>query len=156
MLTVRALDCQTANIHLDVVGFREPALVRGTDHVLPGAAGREAGVRREDVYRFRLEGFVKGTGADRDERALSWRVHTDSLLAVMSLVLAPGAIVVGPTAPALFPDSAPYLGLMNEASLSARCVSVLGGPVQYHMAYQGWSFEMECIDSPPEWVDESS
>jgi hypothetical protein len=24
--------------------------------------------------------------------------------------------------------------------------------VRYHMAFQSWSFEMECIDSPPEWI----
>jgi hypothetical protein len=24
--------------------------------------------------------------------------------------------------------------------------------VQAHMSYQTWSIELECVDSPPEWV----
>jgi hypothetical protein len=28
---------------------------------------------------------------------------------------------------------------------------VLPGPILNRMSYQGWVFELECIDSPPEW-----
>jgi hypothetical protein len=65
-------------------------------------------------------------------------------------------VVVGPEAPAQFPEASPYIGLTDSMTLNARCVSMVRGPVQYHMAYQSWSFEMECIDSPPEWVPGSS
>jgi hypothetical protein len=156
MLKVRGTDVQTATIHLDLVGYGESGSVRGEDHILPGASGREVGVRRKDVYRFRLEGPVKGVGVDPDARALSWRIQTDALLALMDFSLAPGTVEVGPAAPAQFPDASPYLGLTGDRILNARCINMLGGPVQAHMSFQVWSFEMECIDSPPEWQDSGS
>ena len=76
-------------------------------------------------------------------------------MAVMDFSLPPAIVEVGPDAPAQFPDSASYLGLTGDKFLNARCVSMVRGPVQYHMAYQSWSFEMECIDNPPEWQDGS-
>lgn len=156
MLKIRGTDCQTLNIHLDLVGYGESASVRGEDHVMPGAAGREVGTRRKDVYRFNLEGYVKGTGADRDERALSWREQTDVLMALMDFSLDPGTVEVGPAAPAGFPDASPYLGLTEDMILNARCVSMVRGPVQNHMSHQSWSFQMECVDSPPEWEPSGS
>jgi hypothetical protein len=156
MLKVDDLDCQDANIHLDVVGYGEPALVRGEDDVIPQASGRDPGARTKDVLRFVLQGHVKGTGSDPDERALSWRDATDSLMAVMDFALDPVVVEVGPDAPAQFPDSSPYLGLTGDRFLNARCVSMVRGPVQAHMSFQSWSFEMECIDSPPEWQDAES
>lgn len=156
MLRVRGSDVQTLNIHLDLVGYAESAAVRGEDHVMPGAAGRLVGTRRKDVYRFALEGYVEGTGGDRDARALSWRVATDALMALMDLSLAPGLVEVGPAVPARFPDSSPYLGLTEDRELNARCVSMVRGPITRHMSFQSWSFEMECVDSPPEWVDSGS
>ena len=156
MLRVRSLDCQSLNIHLDLIGYGESASVRGEDHVMPGAEGREIGLRRLDVYRFTLDGYVQGTGADRDARALSWRTATDQLLAVMDLSLAPGLVEIGPEAPAKFPDASPYLGLTVDRFITARVVSRARGPVQNHMSHQGWSFEMECVTSPLDWQDESS
>ena len=156
MLRFRNVDCQTANIHLDVVGYGEPPSVRGEDDVIPGATGRDPGQRTKDVYRFTLQGYVEGTGTDPDERALSWRIATDQLMAVMDFSLSPGLVEVGPLAPARFPGSSPYLGLTGDRELNARCVSMVRGPVQRHMSFQSWSFEMECIDSPPEWQDSGS
>ena len=153
MLFVRDLDCQTLNIHLDLVGYGESARVRGEDVVIPGLAGRVYMARVKDVYRFVLEGYVQGTGDDPDERAESWRENTDLLMAVMDFSLAPGAVEVGPEPPARFPNASSYLGLTAERTLDARCVSMVRGPIRYHMAFQSWSFEMECVDSPPEWVD---
>lgn len=153
MLFVRDLDCQSQNIHLDVVGYGESARVRGEDVIISGLAGRVAMSRVKDVYRFVLEGFVSGTGDDADERALSWRTNTDLLMAVMDLSLAPGSVEVGPDPPVLFPDASPYIGLAGEKILDARCVSMVRGPVLRHMSFQSWSFEMECVDSPPEWLD---
>ena len=156
MLRVRSTDVQTANIHLDLVGYGEPAQVGGEDDVVLGAEGREPGPRIKDVYRFTLEGHVKGTGASRDERALSWRENTDILMAAIDLSLDPGLVEVGPDAPGQFPDASPYLGLAGDKQLNARCVSVIRGPVQSHMSLQHWSFEMECVDSPPQWQDAES
>ena len=156
MLRFRSLDLQSANIHLDLMGYRESASVRKVDHVMPGAAGREAGTRRKDIYRFSLDGSVTGTGADRDERALSWRIATDLLMEVMDFSLDPGLVELGPEPPTMFPDSSPYLGLTLDRFLNATCVSMVRGPVLNHMSHQGWSFEMECVDSPPEWQDAES
>lgn len=156
MLRVRSLDCQTLNIHLDLIGYGESPAVRGEDHVMPRAEGREVGTRRKDVYRFVLEGYVEGTGADPDARALSWRTATDALLAVMDLSLAPGLVEVGPASPARFPASSPYLGLTGDKEITARVVSRARGPVQRHMSFQTWSFEMECVTSPLEWEDAGS
>jgi hypothetical protein len=156
VLRVRATDCQTDNIHLDLVGYGEPPLVRGEDDVIPQASGRDPGARTKDVYRFVLQGHVRGTGTDPEQRALSWRTATDALMALMDFSLDPGTVEVGPAAPAQFPDSAPYLGLTGDRELNARCVSMVRGPVQAHMSFQTWSFEMVCIDSPPEWQDSGS
>lgn len=156
MLRVRSLDCQTDNIHLDVVGYGEPPSVRGEDHVMPGATGREVGLRRADTYRFILQGYVEGTGTDPDARALSWRMETDALMAVMDLALAPGLVEVGPAAPERFPNASPYLGLTDDHELNARCVGFVRGEVRRHMSFQSWSFEMECVDSPPEWQPSGS
>lgn len=153
MLTYRSVDLQTATIHLDLrSGFVEPPTVRGEDDVIPGAAGRDVGARRADVLRIVLEGHVKGVGGTRDERAASWRVASDALAAVLDRALTPGAIVVGPTVPAQFPDAAPYLGLLQNYGLDARVVNAISGPVLAHMSYQTWSIELECVDSPPEWA----
>jgi hypothetical protein len=156
MLEVRGLDCQTQNIHLDLLGYGESARIRGEDVVISGLAGRVAMSRVKDVYRFVLEGFVEGTGGDRDERALSWRENTDLLMAVMDFSLDPDAVVVGPAAPERFPNASPYLGLTGDQTLEARCVSMVRGPLRNHMSFQSWSFEMECVDSPPEWQDVGS
>jgi hypothetical protein len=156
MLKVRGTDVQTATIHLDLVGYGESSLVRGSYTIIPGKAGRETRTLIKDIYRFRLDGYVKGAGEDRDERAQSWRVQTDVLLALMDLSLDPGTVEVGPADPAQFPAASPYLGLTENRILNARCLSMLGGPVQHHMSFQGWSFEMECTDSPPEWQDAGS
>lgn len=156
MLKVRGTDVQTLNIHLDLVGYGESAQVDGEDDVVLGAEGREPGPRIKDVYRFALEGGVEGTGATRDERMLSWREGVDALMAVFDMSLDPGTVEVGPEVPARFPDSGPYLGLTGDKILNARCVSMVRGPVRGHMTYQSWSFEMECVDSPPEWQDAES
>jgi hypothetical protein len=156
MLRVRSLDCQTLNIHLDLVGYGESASVRGEDDIVPQAAGRDVAARQKDVYRFVLEGYVEGTGATREERALSWRTATDQLMAVMDLSLAPGLVEVGPEPPARFPSAASYIGLDSDKFINARVVSVVRGPVRDHMSFQSWSFEMECVESPLAFQDAGS
>jgi hypothetical protein len=104
-----------------------------------------------------LQGHVRGTGGTSDERALSWRIATDALMAVMDRTLTPGDLEVGPAAPAQFPDAASYLGLTGDKVLGGvRCLNIMGGPVLAHMAYQAWSFELVSIASPPDWDDAPS
>jgi hypothetical protein len=156
VLSVGTTDCQDENIHLDLHGYGESALVRGIDIVIAGKTGRFPLNRVKDTYRFVLQGHVKGTGETRDDRAESWRVSTDALMAALDLSLDPFAVEVGPDPPAQFPDASPYLGLTGAKSLTARCVSMVRGPVRSHMSFQSWSFEMECVDTPPVWVDADS
>lgn len=151
MLRVASLDVQSETIHLDLVGYNESAQVRGSDIVLPTVAGRLALPRVRDVYRFVLQGYVRGVGVDRDARALSWRTATDQLMAVLDLSLPADEVTVGPDEPAQFPNASPYLGLTGDHTIMARCVSMARGPVQSHMSFQSWSFEMECVTNPPLW-----
>jgi hypothetical protein len=153
VLNYRALDLQSSTTHFDLrSGFVEPPTVRGEDDVIPGAAGRDVGARRADTRRIILEGHIRGEGGDRDARAASFRTASDALAAVIDRELTPGELIVGPESPAMFPDSAPYLGLADHYSLNARVVNAISGPVQAHMSYQTWSIELECVDSPPDWT----
>ena len=152
MLRYRGVDLQGANISLDLaVGYAETPDVRGEDDIIPGAAGREPGTRRADVRRIVLQGHVRGTGGTAQERAESWRAATDTLLAALAMTEI-GTLEVGPAAPAQYPDAAPYLGLdVNYEIADVRCIAQVGGPVQAHMSYQTWSFELQSIASPPDW-----
>ena len=158
MLRVRGTDVQTLNIHLDLLGYGDPFQVRGRAVLVPGAPGLfvPPGTYEGDRYRFTLDGYVEGTGQTRDERALSWRSATDVLLALMDLSLDPGAVEVGPAAPARFPNASPYLGLTGDKTINARCVSFVRGPVRRHMSFQSWSFEMENVEDPLGWQDAES
>lgn len=157
MLKVRSTDVQTLAIHLDLVGYGEPAQVRGRDVLIPGLPGLyvPAGSREKNLIRFTLQGYVQGLGVGPDERALSWREETDVLMALMDFSLDPGTVEVGPAAPARFPDASPYLGLTGDKSIEARCVSMVHGPLQHHMSYQSWSFEMEAVETLA-WEDAGS
>jgi hypothetical protein len=155
-LTYRGVDLQTDGIHLDLrSGLHEPATVRGEDDVIPGAAGRDLGARRKDTRRIILEGHVRGQGGTRDERALDFRTSSDALAVIFDRSLDPGTLEVDETAPALFPEAAPYLGLTGARTITARVVNVITGPVLAHMSYQTYSVELESVDSPPEWVEGS-
>ena len=156
MLKIAALDVQSETIHLDLYRYGASAGVRGKDLIIPGLSGRFSLPRQRDVYRFTLQGYVLGQGETRDDRAESWRVATDALMAVTDFSLDPADIEVGPAAPAQFPDASPYLGLTADRVIVARCISMVSGPVLNHMSYQVWSFEMESVDSPPQWTDAPS
>jgi hypothetical protein len=154
-LRVNSLDVQNgdepeeATIWLDLaVGYFDPAEVRGEDDIIPGASGREAGQWQRDIRRLQMPGFVRGIGGNQDERSASWHDATVALMAVMQLYGDPVPIEV----------DGPYLGIPTGTTrtLNARCVRVIPGPVQNLMSFQPWSFELECIDSPPEWADAPS
>jgi hypothetical protein len=143
-LTYRTTDIQTANIYLDIVsGFFEPPTVRGEDDLVFRAAGRDEMPRRADVRPIRLEGYGRGTGSTELARQQSWYAATSALMDLMDRTLASGPIVVTP----------PYLGLPSGSkTIDARAVNAVGGPVLSCMTYQRWSFDLECVDSPPEWA----
>lgn len=144
-MTYRGTDIQTANIHLDLVrGYAEPPEVRGEDDIIPGAAGRQEQSRQKDRRVIRLEGWVKGTGATLLDRQKSWRIATDALLALMSFTLSSGTLTINNN----------YLGLADTVSksISCKCINVLGGPIQSGGTFQRWSFDLECVASPPDWT----
>lgn len=156
-LRFRSLDLQsggrdaiTGGIWLDIEsGYFEPAEVRGDDDVVPEAAGMAVGPRIRHRRIITLAGHVRGYGATPDARSMDWYEHTQQLMAVMQLHSAPGLLEV----------DGDYLGIpVTETHwLNARCIRAIPGPVASRMAYQPWSFQLLCVDSPPEWqVDASS
>lgn len=143
-LTYRAVDIQTANIHLDIVsGYFEPALVSGEDDVVPGASGRQEMPRRKDRRVVRLEGWVKGTGATLALRQASFHTSMLALMVIMDRTTASGNLIV----------TATYMGLAaGTKTLSCKCINMVGGPLLAGMTFQRWSFDLESIASPPEWT----
>lgn len=153
MLTYRAFDLRDdedpllARVYFDMpIGYSEPAEVRGEDDVVPEAAGRELGARIKDRRLIQLEGHVRGIGADTAARTADWRASTDLLTAAIQQDGLPGDLVVG----------GGYLGITGTASLSARVIRVIPGPITNRMSFQTWGIQLECVDSPPEWVAGSS
>lgn len=144
-LTFRGTDIQTANIFLDITrGYAEPAAVRGRDIIIVGRAGRTetSVVRKKDVRRILLEGWVLGTGASLVLKQQSWRSSTDTLMALMDHTLASGALVV----------STPYMGLPSGSkTIQAKCINVMPGPI-VSLYFQRWSIELEAIGNPPDWA----
>ena len=150
-LRFRSLDLQsggrdslTGGIWLDIeAGYFEPAEVRGEDDTIPEASGMYVGPRIRNRRLITLVGHVRGSGGTSDERSLSWHSYTQSLMAVMQLYSDPGLLEV----------DGPYLGIDDgdTYSLNARCIRVIPGPISNRMSYQPWSFQLLCIDSPPEW-----
>lgn len=142
--TFRATDIHTDNIHLEPDLSVFPSW-RGTDSIAPGHGGRFIRPRLLDRLVVPVNGYVKGTGTTRAERAESWRASTDILIALLDPTLAPGLLVVGP----------PLMGVTEERSILVRPINAIHGrPVGAH--YETWSIEMECVDDPPEWVIGSS
>ena len=145
-LSYRSVDLQTDNIKMDLYrGYFEPPEVRGEDDVIPGAPGRDEMGREVDRLLLRIEGYVIGTGADEEERQQSWHTATMALMATLDRTLASGVLVV----------TAPYLGLVSGTrTITARCVNMLGGPVEACMTLQRWSIDLEAVE--PIWDEESS
>lgn len=117
----------------------EPPRVRGEDVVAPGREGRYVGNRVNDYTEHLIEGFIRGMADTPEERALAWHEATQTILAVFAMDLAPGALVVTP-------GSDSYLGLTDDATIQARTIDVMPGPIISHQSYQRWSFKLEGID----------
>lgn len=152
-LEYRSLDIQNADrpedatIWLDIWNPFEPAEVRGEDQVIPQKAGMVPMSRYKHRRIIELRGFVRGVGSDETERAESFRIASETLLAVMDYSLAPGTLAA----------FAPYLGLPtgSESSLPARAFDATPGPI-IMQGYQLWVFRLLCVSTPPEWITEES
>ena len=127
-------------------GFWEPADVRGEDLVIPGKEGRTALNRIKDVRSVELWGWVRGRGVTRTERLEDWNTSTLALMALMDFTAAPGALQV----------STPTMGLAAgvERTVQAVCRNAVAGDVrgQWSVPIQTWTFELEVISDPPDWV----
>ena len=150
MLRIRALDVQNADhptlatIWMDLeIGLIEPAAAVGEDDEIPGAEGLEPGEWINATRRLQVQGYTQGFGTTKVERATSRLAAAESLMAVLPMDASPGLVEV----------DGPYLGIpIGETRfLYARCTRLLPGPILDQGAYQAFSAELLCIDSPPEW-----
>lgn len=136
-LTFRSTDLNANGLDLHLtMGYSEHASVRGTDVVIPNIAGRYVRNRIADVRTLRLEGHVSALTPEE------WRIATDTLMALCDPTLDPGELVM----------TSPYLGLASgvTATINARVVNVVGGPIIAGKLFQRWSIELESVD--PDWV----
>lgn len=156
-LRFRSLDLQSGDpmnanlggIYFDLPeGLWVPAAVRGEDDVEPEAAGQVVGARIRDYLDIPLEGWVAGAGATQAARSEDWLDNTAALKAVMELYLDPGLLEV----------DGPYLGIPTGATyeLNARVIRAIPGTITNRMSFQSWSFQLRCIDSPPEWAPQAT
>ena len=116
----------------------EPVEVRGDDILAPGRPGWYRGNRVEDHLDLLLEGFIKGEGADPEERTDDWHATTQTIMAAFQMDLDPGTLIASP-------GSNGYLGLVDDAEIAARTVDVMAGPIISRMSYQKWSIKLEAI-----------
>jgi hypothetical protein len=138
------LSGESDDICIDLVeGYRLPVNVRGRDWIVPKLDGRVEGNRRADVLIIPLAGFVKGTGANPQERLEAFDVNVTALMAVMDPSLGSGTLSL----------SDGYLGLPagSEATIEARVKNAAPGKIQsYPFApLQLWTFELEALS--PDW-----
>lgn len=119
----------------------EPPDVRGVDTTVPGRSGRTRRNRVRDVRTVVLNGLLE---------AQTW----EGLLS-MELEL---ASVWDPTAdPAYLVVTGPYLGLEDGETATLLCVTVNVAPGEVTSPFmRKYSWQLESIDSPPDWVIEGS
>jgi hypothetical protein len=134
------------DICIDLIeGMWQPTQIRGRDWIVPKRDGRIYGNRRADALVVPLAGFVRGSGADAEERLEDFNVNVAALMAVMDTVLQPGPLEA----------SGGYLGLPagSVATLECRVRNAAPGKIESYRNYpfQLWTFELEAID-PPEWT----
>lgn len=137
-------DYYLASIWFDLRrGLFEPAPVRGSDVVLPSAPSQVWMPKVPDSRIIELQGFVRGIGADLEERQTSWRESTQALMALLAFDDEPGALEVLP----------PYLGIDTSYSIQAVAINTMGGPVIGTMTYQRWNIQLKTYS---DWTSGSS
>jgi hypothetical protein len=95
-LTFDAADLQRSDLslHLDIVsGLNDGLEVRGTDTVVPSAAGRVFRDRKRDVRHIVLAGWIQGTGSTEANRQASYQNICDELEALFALDADPATII---------------------------------------------------------------
>jgi hypothetical protein len=150
-LTFGSFDCRQTDrsITLDLVeGFWEAPQVRGIDVILVGKTGRYVPpiARVADKRVIRLSGWVLGLGDTQQDR---WESLDETMTDLNTAFAGTSANTLTVTAP--------YMGVASGSrSLTARTMNTVIGQIN-SMAMCRVDIELECVDSPPEWVsDESS
>lgn len=151
-LYFRDLDLQDADdpgeatIWLDLWNPFVPAEVRGDDLVIPQKEGQEPMTKVKHRRLIELRGFVAGRGLTAAERSASFYSASEALRDVMDFDLSPGQLQW----------ITPYLGLPSGSLyLTARAVNAVGGEITNRMSFQLWTFQLVCVDDPPEWTASS-
>jgi hypothetical protein len=140
------LELQTDRVFFDIHrGFNEHPEPRGRDDVVPGRPGRYRRNRVDDRLVIELRGWVRGIGADAEERQQDFRDAVTALKAAMDPTGGAGTLTV----------IAPYLGLPagSQSIEDAYPLNMLGGEVSNTMAFQRFSIELEVVGNPPRWGD---
>jgi hypothetical protein len=136
LIEFRAQDWANVDgIYLEITrGFLARPQVRGDDYVIAALPGRSSGNRVSDVLDILAEGYVAGVTSE------DWRANTDLLMAVLDENgVVPGTLIV----------RAPLYGLGagEEASITARVVNAIPGPVGAGYASQTWSIQLQSLDT---------
>jgi hypothetical protein len=129
-------------------GLDDEASVRGEDTVVPGLAGRLTRDRVKDRRVIELQGYISsngaGAGASEDAAREEYRDIIDTLHTIFDPTLDPGELIIyTPTAGV---DSGKIRGL------NARFLNAIWGPWIAGLN-RTVSIQLECVDSPPEWVE---
>jgi len=139
LLEYRGQDLHADGLRFQLVeGYAEPLSVRGEDTIVSARRGRIPRSRVGDVRDLRLDGNI------RARTAAEWRVATDILAAIVDTELDPDELVM----------RGPYLGLPvgTTATITARTVNAVPGPIRAGKRFQVWSVRLESLD--PDWLVE--
>jgi hypothetical protein len=127
-------------------GMWQPYQVRGQDWVVPKLEGKIWGNRRRDSMILPLAGFIRGSGGTATERLEDFNTNVLAVMAVMDTEAQPGTLKA----------STGYLGLSSgaEATIECRVRNAAPGRIQSYGNYpfQLWTFELEALEDPVEWV----
>jgi hypothetical protein len=143
------LELQTDRVFFDIHrGFNEHPEPRGRDDVIPGRPGRYRRNRVDDRLVIELRGWVRGIGADTDERQVDFRDAVTALKAAFDPTQAAGTLTV----------LSPYLGLPSGSQSISEVypINLLGGEVSNTMSFQRFSIELEAVGNPPRWDEPAS
>lgn len=110
--------------------------VRGVDVTIPGLAGRVARLRRADVRRIELRGFVRGVGATRADAIADFRANMDDLDALFDKTADPAVLSVTTED-----------GIVR--TINARTVDLMLGEEVVSGEFQYVSVVLESVD--PDW-----
>lgn len=118
-----------------VRGYDESWETRGSDTVIPSAAGRVRRNRIRDVLKIEVVAEVMGTGSDDAAQRADLRAAVDSLKALFDNTLAPAELVIEL-------EDGTFAGI-DAAAVNTVSASPTSG--DHHPTIRVLSFELEAI-----------